>query len=98
MIKQNHKYNMDTVVCKEVVVTTLTRRGTGIEHSPIRIITEVYEKDGTKIAEYDPSPETFSQMDLLHFARWVKEMDYDADKLDSRAIVKWLDSIERNLK
>lgn len=86
---------MDTVICKEVVITTLKRRGSGIEHSPIRVITEVYEKDGTLIAEHDPSPETFAQMDLLHFARWVKQMEYDADKLDSRAIVKWLDSIEK---
>lgn len=86
---------MDTVICKEVVIATLKRRGTGIEHSPIRVITEVYEKDGTKIAEYDPSPETFAQMDLLHFARWVKEMGWDADKLDSRSIIKWLDSIKK---
>lgn len=86
---------MDTVICKEVVITTLKRRGSGIEHSPIRVITEVYEKDGTKIAEHDPSPETFAQMDLLNFARWVKQMEYDADKLDSRAVVKWLDSIEK---
>ena len=86
---------MDTVICKEVVITTLKRRGSGIEHSPIRVITEVYEKDGTLIAEHDPSPETFAQMDLLHFARWVKQMEYDADKLDSRAVVKWLDSIEK---
>ena len=84
---------MDTVICKEVVITTLKRRGTGIEHSPIRVITEVYDKYGTKIAEHDPMPETFVQMDLLHFARWVKEMGYDADKLDSRAVVKWMDSV-----
>lgn len=86
---------MDTVICKEVVITTLKRRGSGTEHNPIRVITEVYEKDGTLIAEHDPSPETFAQMDLLHFARWVKQMEYDADKLDSRAIVKWLDSINK---
>jgi len=86
---------MDTVICKEVVITTLKRRGSGIEHSPIRVITEVYEKDGTLIAEHDPSPETFAPIDLLHFARWVKQMEYDADKLDSRAVVKWLDSIEK---
>jgi hypothetical protein len=88
---------MDTVICKEVVITTLKRRGSGIEHSPIRVITEVYEKDGTLIAEHDPSPETFAQIDLLHFARWVKQMEYDADKLDSRAVVKWLDSIENSI-
>lgn len=86
---------MDKVECKELIVSTLKRRGTGIEHSPIRIITEIYEKDGTKIAEYDPSPGTFVQMDLLYFARWVKQMEHDPDELDSRAIIKWLDSIEK---
>jgi len=86
---------MDTVECKELIVSTLKRRGNGIEHSPIRIITEVYEKDGTKIAEHDPNPETFNQMDLVNFARWVKFNEFDADKLDSRAVVKWLDSIEK---
>ena len=35
---------------------------------------EVYDKDGTLIAEHDPSPETFQKMDLLYFARWVKDM------------------------
>jgi len=85
---------MEEVICKEVVITKLKRRGTGIEHSPIRAITEVYDKDGTLIVEHDPSPETFAQMDLLHFARWVKQMEYDADKLDTRAVIKWLDSIK----
>ncbi len=61
---------MDTVICKEVIISTLKRRGTGIEHSPIRIITEVYEKDGTKIAEHDPTPETFNQMDLLFLQKF----------------------------
>lgn len=86
---------MDTIICKEVVISTLKRRGTGIEYSPIRIITEVYEKDGTKIAEYDPHPETFNQMDLLNFARWLKSKDFDPDKSDTRVVVKWLDSIQR---
>lgn len=88
-------FDIDTVECKELIVSTLRRRGTGIEHSPIRIITEVYDKDGTKIAEYDPSPETFNQMDLIHFARWVKNNDFDADKLDTRGVVQWLNSIDK---
>lgn len=86
---------MDTVECKELIISTLKRRGTGLEYSPIRVITEVYDKDGTKIAEHDPNPETFTQMDLIHFARWVKENEFDTDKLDSSAVIKWLDSIER---
>lgn len=86
---------MDTVECKELIISTLKRRGLGIKHSPIRVITEVYEKNGTKIAEYDPHPETFNQMDLLHFAQWVKKNQFDADKLDANSVNKWLDSIER---
>lgn len=84
---------MNNVICKEVIIANLTRRGNGIEYSPIRIITEVYEKDGTLIAEHDPSPETYATMDLIHFARWVKEKELNPDLLDSRAVVKWLDSI-----
>ena len=85
----------DEVVCKEMIVSTIRRRGNGIEHSPIRIVTEVFEKDGTKIAEHDPSPETFCQMDLLHFARFLKDNDYDPNKADTRLVVKWLDSIKK---
>ena len=45
---------MNTVICKEVIITTLTKRGSGAIADPIRVITEIYEKDGTKIAENDP--------------------------------------------
>lgn len=45
---------MDLVVCKEVIISTIRRRGDGTEENPIRVITEVFEKDGTFIAECDP--------------------------------------------
>jgi len=86
--------NMDKVECKEVIVSTLKRRGAGTKYSPIRIITEVYEKDGTKIAEVDPSPETFTPMDLLYFSRWVHEQGHDPNKLTGNIVEKWLDSTE----
>lgn len=85
---------MNTVICKEVVIATLRRRGSGKDHSPIRVITEVYEKDGTLIAEHDPAPETFTAMDLVHFARWVKAKEWDADKIGAEVVNKWLDSID----
>ena len=45
--------NMDTVELKQVIITTLTRRGDGKE-KPIRIILEVWDaKTGEKIAEKD---------------------------------------------
>jgi hypothetical protein len=85
---------MDTVICKEVIISTIKRRGTGRDHSPIRAITEVYEKDGTLIAEFDPTPETFTQMDLIHFARWLKDESIDPGKIDVKFVIEWLNSIK----
>ena len=48
---------MDTVRAMEVIETTLTRRGRGVEGSPIRVITQYWDKDGTLLAERDPSPD-----------------------------------------
>ena len=46
---------MDPVQLKQVVITTLTRRGKGKDGDPIRIITEVWDAEtGDKIAEDDP--------------------------------------------
>jgi hypothetical protein len=87
---------MDKVECKELIVSTLGRRGDGTRHSPVRVITEIFEKDGTKIAEYDPSPETFAQMDLIYFARWVKKMGYDPENIGGKMVFEWLESIENN--
>ena len=84
---------MDTVVCKEVIVSTIARRGTGKKHSPIRVITQVFEKDGTLIAEYDPCPETFAIFDLICFARYCKDHGLNADLLNGEDIDNWLNSI-----
>jgi hypothetical protein len=43
----------DKVFVSEVIITTTKRRGNGTT-DPIRIITEVFTKDGVKIAELDP--------------------------------------------
>ncbi len=49
---------MDTVTYAECIITTLTRRGKGEVGSPIRVITEIWERTGTGecklIGEYDP--------------------------------------------
>lgn len=52
---------MDKVICKEVIITIQTRRGDGKE-IPIRIVTEVFEKNGTKIAEDDCDTITREQL------------------------------------
>lgn len=44
----------EEVTCREVIISNLTRRGTGVDDDPLRVITQVFEKDGTFIAEYDP--------------------------------------------
>lgn len=41
------------IICKEVIVSTILRRGKGIENDPVRCVLQVYEKDGTLIAEND---------------------------------------------
>lgn len=87
---------MDTIQCKELIVSTIRRRGKGDKSSPIRIITEVYEKDGTKIAENDPMPEEFAVLDLVHFARWVNKMKHDPDKLSAKEVGQWLESLEND--
>jgi len=49
---------MDTVEVAESIITTLTRRGKGEADSPIRVITEVWRRNGNGttdlIAESDP--------------------------------------------
>jgi len=83
---------LDKVVCKELIVSTLKRRGKGTEDSILRIITEVYEKDGTLIAENDPCPDIkFEEVDLISFAIWVNQNGYDRSKLDSKVVAKWMD-------
>ena len=84
---------MKQVECRELIVSRITRRGKGTDHDPIRVITEVFEKNGTKIAEHDPDPATFQLFDLIHFARWIQKKDFDASKADTDLVEKWLDEI-----
>lgn len=86
---------MDTVICKELIVATLTRRGKGEKHSPVRIITQIFEKDGTLVAEHDPSPETFSIMDLVNFTKWCIDKDFQVQNVTPEDVNKWLDWISK---
>lgn len=51
-------FEMDKVFTMEVIICTKERRGNG-EDDPIRVITEVFTKDGELIAEYDPHEKRF---------------------------------------
>jgi len=55
---------IDTVECRELIIATIRRRGKGTDDSPVRIITEIYEKDGTKIAEHDPYLEPYTDYSI----------------------------------
>jgi hypothetical protein len=92
---------MDTVECRELIVSTIRRRGKGIAGDPYRIVTEIFEKDGTKIAEHDPliNEQTFN-FDMISFALWVKENDLDPREpgFDVRQIFKWRESVNQLTK
>lgn len=79
----------------EVVITNLTTRGKGTKRSPIRKILQVYTKEGGLIAENDPSPETYGEMDLVHFARYCADNSYTADSITPEHVEDWLNHIER---
>lgn len=44
---------MENPVCKEVIITYNEPRGDGTTINPCRVVTKVFEKDGTFIAEWD---------------------------------------------
>lgn len=44
----------DSAIVVEVIIATITRRGDGTIGNPIRVITEIFTKDGFKIEEHDP--------------------------------------------
>lgn len=87
---------METIMCKELIVSTIKERGEGTMASPLRRITEVYEKDGTFIAEHDPAPGTFTLLDLVHFAIWIRESKVDA--IDIKAATDWIEKTAYSTK
>lgn len=54
MIEKSTDPGMDSVRVIQVVETTLTRRGKGIESDPIRIVRQYWSLDGRLLAEVDP--------------------------------------------
>lgn len=65
------------VVCKEVIITKLEVRGAGTAASPGRRITQVWEKDGTLIAEHDilcvHEGRGYNEVDMLSFATYCNQ-------------------------
>ena len=48
------RLQQDRIWCEEVIISTAIRRGSGTTGDPIRLIVQVFLKDGSFIAEYDP--------------------------------------------
>lgn len=84
---------MDTVECKEMIVSTLKRRGDGNENNPIRVITEVFEKNGTKIAENDPVPDKFSAEEMVGFCQWCIKNNFQVQNVHVNDIRTWRNNI-----
>jgi hypothetical protein len=47
---------MDAVRVMEVVETTLTKRGKGVEDDPVRCVRQYWSREGELLAEVDPCP------------------------------------------
>lgn len=58
---------MDKVYCQEVIITDQLRRGDGVK-TPMRQITQVFNKDGALIAENDPMAEQTTLEKIYEFA------------------------------
>lgn len=62
-------------------------------YSPVRIITKVYEKDGTVIAENDPCTEFLTQLDAVHFATYCADKNYPPNYITIKTLYEWMDTI-----
>jgi hypothetical protein len=85
-----------TAECREVIITYMETRGNGTELSPIRRITQVFEKDGTLIAEKDPIDETFTLLDIIHFATWCMKQKIAPESIKPKDVENWIQSIKVN--
>ena len=65
------KIKPHTLKFKELILSTVKVRGVGNEYDPVRVITEIFDKKGNKIAENDPSNINYDNYDMLCFAKYV---------------------------
>ena len=77
------------IECKEVIITDLELRGNGKPEEPYRRVTQVYEKDGSFIAENDPVHK-YTHYDLINFAKWCDAQGIPGSSIDISYLRKWL--------
>lgn len=71
---------MDNVHVQQVIICTKSRRGNGTL-APVRVVKEVFELDGTPIAENDPLSFTFEV--LLDF------INYRFKGSEKEKVIEW---------
>jgi hypothetical protein len=78
------------VYAEEVIILNVTTRGDGSAYNPTRIITEIFLKDGEKIAEHDPAPDTLTPDEVVRFLKYV-EQEQDGYTCPTKAdIIHWI--------
>lgn len=92
-MRDANEINADEVAVCQVIVCTKERRGKGTFPSPIRVITEVFNLDGKKIAEHDPVNELFTDMDIVRFCEWLDTQPIQKVKPDH--VYQWLKTLEK---
>ena len=76
--------------CEEVIICRNTKKGKGKNGDPIRIITEVFQKDGTLIALFDPVPENkFSASEMIEFAAWCVNRQLHEEEISYVHVQDW---------
>lgn len=85
---------MENEICvKEVIVSLIGRRGIGTFLSPVRRITQVFEKDGTLIAEKDPCRDDyFVAFDLINFVNYCLKNQINLPQI--KDVEKWAESLK----
>jgi|GEM_PF-6892040 len=74
--------------CEEVIITTQKRVGTGQNiTSPIRLVKQVFSKDGDLIAESDPMG-NYTVEDIMRFSEYVINSGVRTPKLED--LDKWV--------
>ena len=76
---------MDTVEYRECVITTLTRRGKGEDDSPIRVVTEVWVRNGDGtcdlIADSDPCAPIYQRTTGKFVDKYASKEQYNRNRL-----------------
>lgn len=85
---------MNTVKCEEVILCSKETRGKGTEGDPIRIIHQVYSKDGNLISENDPQV-LYTKLDMVKFAQFYKSRGESTIPVPTHEyLIQWMEDVD----